>query len=50
MDANLQLHQLLGEEDFDQAWITGLDMSLDRMAKYAMEESVKEVSTGLVTV
>ena len=50
LDANLQLHHVLGQEVFDHAWNTGVDMSRDRMAEYVMEEGVKEVRTGLVTV
>lgn len=50
MDANLQLHQLLGQEVFDQAWNTGVDMSLDRMLEYAMVEQVTVVKEEMVGV
>ncbi|HEY3385362.1 MAG TPA: DUF4062 domain-containing protein [Saprospiraceae bacterium] len=38
LDANQQLHKLLGEDVFNQAWDHGVNMSLDRMLEYAMEE------------
>ena len=50
LDANQQLHTLLGDEVFNQAWNAGVEMSLDRMAEYAMEEPVSELSKELVGV
>ncbi len=50
LDANQQLHHLLGNEVFDQAWNRGVEMSLDRMLEYAMEESVVEVKKEMVGV
>ena len=50
LDANLQLHHILGQEVFDQAWNAGVDMSLDRIAEYAMEETMKEMRTEMVGV
>lgn len=43
LDANMQLHKLLGDEAFNLAWDQGVNMSLDRMLEYAMEEEVGEV-------
>ena len=43
LDANMQLHKLLGDDEFNHAWDTGVNMSLDRMLEYAMEEEVGEV-------
>ena len=43
LDANTQLHKLLGEEAFNLAWEQGVNMSLDKMLEYAMEEEVGEV-------
>ena len=48
MDANVQLHHIIGNEAFDQAWNTGVEMSLDRMLEYAMEEGVVEVKKEMV--
>lgn len=48
LDANMQLHKLLGDDEFTHAWDSGVNMSLDRMLEYAMEEGVGEMKTGLV--
>jgi predicted ATPase len=50
MDANVKLHHLLGKEVFDQAWYKGVDMSLDKMLEYAMEEGVDVVKGEMVGV
>jgi predicted ATPase len=48
LDANTQLHKLLGEEAFTHAWDQGVNMSLDRMLEYAMEEGVGEMKGEMV--
>jgi len=50
LDANLQLHQLLGEDVFNQAWDNGVNMSLDRMLEYAMEDGLGVEKMGMVRV
>jgi predicted ATPase len=50
LDANMQLHKLLGEEAFTHAWDQGVNMSLDRMLEYAMEEGVGEGKKAMVGV
>ena len=48
LDANQQLHKLLGDDEFTHAWDNGVNMSLDRMLEYAMEEGVGEIKAGMV--
>ncbi|HQW24894.1 MAG TPA: hypothetical protein PLV75_02995, partial [Saprospiraceae bacterium] len=48
LDANVQLHKLLGDDAFTHAWDQGVNMSFERMLEYAMEEGVEEMKTGLV--
>jgi len=50
LDANQQLHHLLGNEVFEQAWNRGVAMSLDGMLEFAMEEGVVEVKKEMVGV
>jgi len=48
LDANQQLHKLLGDDEFTHAWDNGVNMSFERMLDYAMEEGVREMKAGLV--